>query len=1179
MRSHLSNDEIEQLFFSSGEPASSAGLAEARAHLEGCASCRELTRRHQEAAAQIEQLRAPVASRPSKNCPPASVWAELAAGGCKAGDAEEWMLHASQCGKCGPLLKDACSDEAPALSAEEESVLRGLKTSNPEWQADFARHLAATGRPQPVRGRLLRFPRLAWVAGLAAALAVAAWFGVQQWRGSQLPALVARSYTEQRTIEMRIAGASYAPVREQRGSLIDSTPSLLDVLSRTKRLLETNPDNADALQARGRALLLAGQPDEALLLLEHTSQLRPGDLAVTLDLASAYYQRGASDAGRQVDIATSVELLGKVIGARPADAVARYNRAIALERLGCYQEALADWDRFLELQGSSDWAPEAQSRRKALLERIQERKQRSESGLRSLEQLSALESRDRAALAAELGERSERYLHEASETWLEQAFGLPSAAGPRAVIALSALASLIGVRHRDPWLAELLAHTHTVKEREGLLHLGRAIRLNRTTAIEEARREALAALTRFRETGNTAGAVRARFELTYGEQMVQDTEACARDANDALVGHKLDRYPWLMTQTLAEASICANLGATRPAILEQALHIAEAAHYDELALRCRTQVADALWNSGDITNAWRAAADAVRYFWTVDVPTQRGLYALAEMGYLADQQGRRYLQAEIWHEALPLSRNDPDAAVRGYALTQLGLAQLHTGQEAAGLDNLRRGEAEIRSKEGARAENTASEAEIPAARAELEAGHTGQALARLRVLEPALAKIHNPDLRLEFLQAMGAAELASGDRAPAEKALAEAFSLAEAGLPNAASEPGRLDWSRSHRPTYNSIARLLLDQPDRAFAYWEWYRGASLRSRLQAAPSDKLGSLPQLPTPHIAVADDTLVLSYQLLEDRPVLYVYDGKQVWLYPLGEDSASISAASQRFAELCADPRSPLPILETRARDLYRSLLAMAEPQLQGRARVIIEPDGPLAAVPFAALLTSDGRYFGERYAVTISPGLQYRDAARAWQGISPESRAVVVGDPAAAGFLPLVDAAAEAGSVARLFRSRRLLTGANATSRQVLLGMPNAEVFHFSGHAVASGVAAGPVLVGAEVLDSRQIESRAIHRLQIVVLSACSSAQGTTGLFLDRDSVARRFLAGGVPAVIASGWAVDSASTRILMADLYDGLLHEHLPPAEALRAAAARLRAQPGYAHPYYWAGFEVYGQT
>ena len=102
-------------------------------------------------------------------------------------------------------------------------------------------------------------------------------------------------------------------------------------------------------------------------------------------------------------------------------------------------------------------------------------------------------------------------------------------------------------------------------------------------------------------------------------------------------------------------------------------------------------------------------------------------------------------------------------------------------------------------------------------------------------------------------------------------------------------------------------------------------------------------------------------------------------------------------------------------------------------------------------------------------------------------------------------------------------------------------------------------------------------------RMVVLSACNTAVSEEKVAGWPNSPATAFLDIGVPTVIASLWPVDDAATSILISAFYRNLLrvnpttHQAMSTAEALRAAQLALRADPRYAHPYYWGAWVLVG--
>ena len=67
----------------------------------------------------------------------------------------------------------------------------------------------------------------------------------------------------------------------------------------------------------------------------------------------------------------------------------------------------------------------------------------------------------------------------------------------------------------------------------------------------------------------------------------------------------------------------------------------------------------------------------------------------------------------------------------------------------------------------------------------------------------------------------------------------------------------------------------------------------------------------------------------------------------------------------------------------------------------------------------------------------------------------------------------------------------------------------------------------------------------------------------------------FLQAGARTVVASLWPVADTATAVLMQEFYRQLIVEQQTPATALRRAQVRVRSQPRWAAPYYWAGFQV----
>jgi CHAT domain-containing protein len=274
------------------------------------------------------------------------------------------------------------------------------------------------------------------------------------------------------------------------------------------------------------------------------------------------------------------------------------------------------------------------------------------------------------------------------------------------------------------------------------------------------------------------------------------------------------------------------------------------------------------------------------------------------------------------------------------------------------------------------------------------------------------------------------------------------------------------------------------------------------------------------------------------------------------------------------------------------LYRALVAPAA--LAGTDELVIVPDDQLSGLPFAALVNpATGKFLLEERQVSTAPGVRaYVRAHRRWLALAtqPPSDALVVGDPRVAPGLfarlkALPGARSEARLVANLYPRRQVLLGAVATRDNVVAALGRHEVVHFSGHAVAN--AADPSrssfpLAGdpasAALLYAADIPGLSLTSARTVVLSACETGIGPATADAGSLSLARAFLAAGVPTVVASLWPIsDGPSAPLAVA------VHRHLrageAPAAALRAAQLELLRgdAPELRSPAVWAAFAAFG--
>jgi CHAT domain-containing protein len=322
------------------------------------------------------------------------------------------------------------------------------------------------------------------------------------------------------------------------------------------------------------------------------------------------------------------------------------------------------------------------------------------------------------------------------------------------------------------------------------------------------------------------------------------------------------------------------------------------------------------------------------------------------------------------------------------------------------------------------------------------------------------------------------------------------------------------------------------------------------------------------------------------------VWIFDDRGVHQAAIAAPKADIDRAIRRFLRLCSDPHSDVAEIRRVGRQLYDWLIAPVEAQLAPSRLLAVETDGEIGRIPFNVLVTPSGDYFGERFEIVTSPGLEFWLRLRKAKPFRPSDRALVVGVTEGQGnawaTLPaLPDAEKEAREVARLFPQSVILLDQAVTLDKVKRELLSVRVFHFAGHAVATadrnglvfGASGSKETTGAnrDLVNAAVIEKFQMPKLDLVVLSACATGADEGGL-ADPQSLVRVFLRAGAAEVVASRWGVDSASTAQLMQFFYKALIEGSKPPL-ALKRAEEAVRKQPSTSHPYYWASFSAFGRS
>ena len=331
--------------------------------------------------------------------------------------------------------------------------------------------------------------------------------------------------------------------------------------------------------------------------------------------------------------------------------------------------------------------------------------------------------------------------------------------------------------------------------------------------------------------------------------------------------------------------------------------------------------------------------------------------------------------------------------------------------------------------------------------------------------------------------------------------------------------------------------------------------------------------------------------------------------------------------------------LPFDAKAANALYLKIFAPLESALEEARHVILVPDGALQSLPLAVLVdraetdAAPASWLADRYAFSTMPSVSALRALRAFTRVPlAEAPFVGFGDPVlgggataqrqlAARSLFVADGASTIGptrigiadvrairqaeslpETADELRALSAALGASATSLYLQdkatetnaknLDLYRYRVIAFATHGLMAGEMTGVVEPGliltppaeGSLLDDGYLTASEVIQLKLnadwVLLSACNTAapDGTPGAE-GLSGLAKAFFYAGARSLLVSNWYVASdAAVRITTEMLKSYSADPKLGKAEALRSSMKKLRADPKFAHPLYWAPFTVVGE-
>jgi CHAT domain-containing protein len=904
----------------------------------------------------------------------------------------------------------------------------------------------------------------------------------------------------------------------------------------------------------------------------------PGDVAILSDWAAAELTRSTAEDLAYPDV-LALEATERALRIDSLHEPARFNRALALDRLGFGDLAARGWSAYLAIDSTSEWAGEARRRREVLEGEppragIQPRLDR-EAVLDSL-----LPAWGRALLAGDSGQ-ARLLLDRAGD----RASGLAARSPSRAVD---------DVRRIGATSPEARARMAGALARFGL---GREhYRAGRDSAAAvhlEAARDDFALLSRDLE--DWASVWIASVDLArsrHGEVEARTSRILDRHLSEespVLVG----LAGWLRGVAAGRrGQYAVALGHYQGAA--EAMERSGEAGYTAFLW---TLVAEARMLLGNPAGAWESRRRSLEVFRGADNP---GLLRAALTPAVEDLK-----RAGLFHAALHLQNYAVTLSEAGMAANLLSedlvrratlLMDLDRPLAArADLDRARQAAGSAESSEARRwsmAQVWAAEAALAgrvddgtlapeAARNALTLLDSASSFFRERGIDHSLVDLHLERSRLH-----------GGRGAPGEarQALDSALTLVERTRSTIQDPSQALRFAESSRRIWDRGLHLdLVARRDP----WSALRLMERIRRLTTPWVDFV--LDDMPGEMSALPESLAVVAYASVQDTLFAWVLrrDGAEALALPVSR--ARLNSAIHGLNRGARQARAPEELRRASA-TLSDLLLPDTIRALLGERDVAFVPGPLLAGLPFSALSGRTGWLIEER-AVSVAPSLALL-LSRVREDRAPAARqargALIVADPTVhqtlTGRYPsLPGARRELEALRSLYPEAVVLEGGAADPGALLQGLSRPlEVLHFAGHAVSAQEApegshlvlaplAGEEAGGSDMglLYAHDLARSGFAGPDLVVLTACSSVAPRPGSLGGFQGIALPFLERGTAAVLGTLWEIEDDGASRVAARFHEGWV-EGLSAAEALRRA--QLDALRGGDTPArVWTAFQLVG--
>jgi CHAT domain-containing protein len=977
-------------------------------------------------------------------------------------------------------------------------------------------------------------------------------------------------------------------------------------------LAEDAPTTARISREEAVADLLAGRVDAAIAGLSKATALEPTKAILWSDLAAAHLQRNTA-ASDPYELVLALSAANHAVHSDPSLVAARFNRALAMERLTLSDPATAEWRLVLKLEQDPRWKEEDRKHLSGLDHPVS-----PPDGNVELATVKSLVTEGKTDQVRAIVAGSEQAFREEWDTkffasWVaaENSHVEPEAAAQWTLV--RTVANALAATGGDRMPADLVAQVERLRVTdpdelrrllvgfvayfEGLELRGKPSALAR---LQEARRilaaegSPLALWARY-------WIARCFYDVPSYSQARAQIDSLTKDPQST-------PYKAVRGKAFALAGIIDGIEGRQAA--SSVAYKAAVAAFNQIketpaAAKARGNLAADLGVVGQTQEAWRMLVPTLNEPTTYGSPEVRAnLYSNGSE--LAQQQEET--EIALWFQEASVSQlqrwGKPDGIVSGLCKKAALLAALgNRDAAAADLATAHRLLEQI-AKTGPL---PGLEGDVLLAEAQLAAGAPRLVIAKLDAAIPVLRQTSYHYRLGQALILRAGAKQALGENDGAESDLQSAIAEIEAQRETISEPNERISYLDRQRDIFNTMigfqlerrgkaeAALAFSEQAKARMLWDWIMTGPDSEPDPALAQRAVSPALDLRSLQATLPPNTAMIEYAVLPQKTILWILrdDGEAPQAVTVEATERTLGDLVQRLRHALDDRVSAE--VEALSHQLYGLLIRPAASLITPGERLVMVPDGALHMLPFALLRDRQtGRYLLQDHALTMAPSARvYAESRRRDRemALRPRRGALVIAAP---DFDRDIDPSLQAlragdtdAAIAQVIPGSRVLREGAATRSAFLRSAGDFGIVHFGGHSVVNTespllsqmlFAKSPEDTSRGVLHSGEILGQRFPGTRLVVLASCATAAGRVSRTEGVESLAHPFLAAGVPAVVASLWSVGDQGTADFFQRFYRHLA-KNSDAAGALQATQLDfLRKRPGSTvDARIWGAFEVIG--